>query len=877
MKKNFFTSFIILVLTVFSTKAFAQGYTPIRGIGIEANAVGQAGICLGCYNGSLNPLIDSDLTNKVSMGSFANLVSGNGISVKNKNIVYPAGFVTGFKVDTGTSLITAELLSSLRVATYLKGQLQESSVNSASLVSVPAFGGLNNTNFLHLRTTKPFDEVRLYQTTLVSLFSTMNVYYAFAFDPNKVPVEDNNICDDIIGGSGTDTIIDSKGSLVAPFSYVFDHQNIGDGDKNSAAKIFLPLGLFGSYSVGVLDKDQVYPAGVKAGWVIEPDDQGKILSAEFLKNMVIETYLHGKLQDSKTILDGGGLINIKALSFGSFKQKISLTTTKPFNEIRLRINQTFGFNLGTLKVYYAFEEPVTCNNCNEYLQTSGSSQKGDIVSGYNWTGQSGNFIFDFTNIQNPERIVDTNVNNYATINVAPINIFIPRAYATVKNTEGKVYPKGTFAGFNVIKSATLASIDFLRMVTIELYKGETLVGSKSAGELFSGQFFVAQSNMYWVAMTAPAPFDRMKITVAPGLTIGTGQQYYIYNSFVQVDSDGDGVPDCNDKCPGGNDAIDTNGNGIPDCAEKCSDVNDKSNSIDSDGDGFKDSCDKDSDNDGIPDSIEDTNKNGLYTDDDKEGNLNFISALGDSVPNYRDLDSDNDGILDLFESGIPSSVINTIDKDKNGVIDADITVGNNGIADILETAPDSGVMKYPLADTNGNGMPDYLDTSSKSNTYDLYAIGKQNLDLIGAGFITPIVDADNDGIMDARDTSVTNPADTNKTVFGAPNSPLSPYATAKMAANSFKRAMATPLEEEKKVFGDLKIYPNPVKAGENIAFGSTEALEGQFVIYDAKGAVVKSGDIQTRGKISTDTLTAGLYILKVNVNGITKSFKLIVN
>lgn len=875
MKKNFFTSLMILVLTVFSMKAFAQGYTPIRGIGIEANPVGQAGICLGCYNGSLNPLIDSDLTNKVSMGSFANLVSGTGISVKNTNIVYPAGYVTGFKVDTGGSLITAELLSSLRVATYLNGQIQEVSING-SLISIPAFGGLNNTNFLHLRTTKPFNEVRLYQTTLVSLFSSMNAYYAFAFDPNKVPVEDNNICDDIIGGSGTDTIIDSKGSLVAPFSYVFDHQNIGDGDKNSAAKIFLPLGLLGAYSVGVLDKDQVYPAGVKAGWVIEPDDQGKILSAEFLKNIVIETYLHGKLQDSKTILDGGGLINIKALSFGSFKQKISLTTTKPFNEIRLRINQTFGFNLGTLKVYYAFEEPITCNNCNEYLQTSGSSQKGNIVSGYNWTGQSGNFIFDFTNIQNPERIVDTNVNNYATINVAPINIFIPRAYATVKNTEGKVYPKGTFAGFNVIKSATLASIDFLRMVTIELYKGETLVGSKSAGELFSGQFFVAQSNMYWVAMTAPAPFDRMKITVAPGLTLGTGHQYYIYNSFVQVDSDGDGVPDCNDRCPGGNDAIDTNGNGIPDCAEKCSNVNDKSNSTDSDGDGFKDSCDEDSDNDGIPDAVEDTNKNGLYTDDDKEGDLNFISTLGDSVPNYRDLDSDNDGILDLFESGIPLSVINTIDKDKNGVIDSDVAVGNNGIADILETSPDSGVMKYPLADTNGNGIPDYLDVSSNSNTCDLYAIGKQNLDLIGAGFITPIVDADNDGIMDARDASVTDPADTNKAIFGAPGSPFSPYATAKMTANSFKRTMTASLEEEKKVLGDLKIYPNPVKAGEDIAFGSTDTLEGQFVIYDSRGAVVKSGDIQTRGRISTDTLTAGLYILKVNANGITKSFKLIV-
>jgi hypothetical protein len=28
----------------------------------------------------------------------------------------------------------------------------------------------------------------------------MNVYYAFAFDPAKVPTDNNGICDDIIAG-----------------------------------------------------------------------------------------------------------------------------------------------------------------------------------------------------------------------------------------------------------------------------------------------------------------------------------------------------------------------------------------------------------------------------------------------------------------------------------------------------------------------------------------------------------------------------------------------------------------------------------------------------------------------------------------------------
>lgn len=860
MKKNLFSNLLAFILVVFSINAFAQGYNPMRGQGVVAKPVGQGGICIGCYNGNLDALTNADLTDKVSMGNFTNLVSGNGISVKNTIHAYPAGYITGFKVDTGSSFLTVDLLNSLRVATYLNGQLQEES-GSGALLSVPAFGGMKSTKYIHLRTTKAFDEVRLYQTTLTSVFSAMNVYYAFSFDPNKVPVEDNKICDDQIAGSGVDYILDAKGDLISLFKGVDNPQYLIDGNKNTAAQVRIPASILGTTSVGVLDKDQVYPAGVNAGWVIEPDDQGKILSAEFLKNVVIETYLYGQLQDSKTLYEGGGLINIKVLSFGSYKQKISLKTTKPFNEIRLKVNQTLGINIGTLKVYYAYEEPLTCNNCNEYLQTAGSSEKGNVVTGSSWTGTSGT-IFGFTNLQNAGNVVDTNVNNYATVNIAPINILIPKVFETVANTAGKKYPAGTFAGFNVVKSGTLASLDFLSSVQIDLYNGTTWVGSQSGGGLFSGQLFVSQSNMYWVAMKAPKAFDRMKITFNAGATFGSGQQFYVYNAFVQIDSDGDGVPDCNDKCPNGDDSIDTNGDGIPDCLGGCSVINDKSNAIDTDGDGIKDACDLDSDNDVIPDSLEDANKNGLFEDDDVDGNV-VILDFGDGIPNYRDLDSDNDGIMDLHESGIPASIIRQIDKDMNGVIDLNAgSFGKNGILDILETSPDSGVMKYPLADTNGDGTPDFLDIMSNGVTYDLYAIGKANLDTNFGGFIPRTSDQDDDGIM--------NPVDTKLDVRGAPGSPMSPYNTTVAPRGSL------PAEEVAKAANDMKIHPNPVKAGENIVIDALSKMDTQYTIYSAVGSLVKSGTVGADAKISTSNLSSGVYILNIVSNGIMKSFKIIV-
>ncbi|RZK93280.1 MAG: hypothetical protein EOO98_00050 [Pedobacter sp.] len=194
----------------------------------------------------------------------------------------------------------------------------------------------------------------------------------------------------------------------------------------------------------------------------------------------------------------------------------------------------------------------------------------------------------------------------------------------------------------------------------------------------------------------------------------------------------------------------------------------KSAVIDTDGDGIFDACDLDSDNDGILDGLEDSNGDGIFSTDDLEGDLVFGIILGNGVANYLDLDSDNDGILDLWESGIPISILNSIDANHDGIIDTGVAVGANGFADVLETFPDSGVAKYALADTDCDGVPDYLDTASNNLQFDLYAIGKSNLDQLGGGFITPIADVDHDGIM--------NNVDIDWTERGSANSPVSPYA-----------------------------------------------------------------------------------------------------
>ncbi len=230
--------------------------------------------------------------------------------------------------------------------------------------------------------------------------------------------------------------------------------------------------------------------------------------------------------------------------------------------------------------------------------------------------------------------------------------------------------------------------------------------------------------------------------------------------------------------------LDSDDDGIVDSFEDLNldaDKNPETNPTDTDGDGIPDYLDIDSDNDGIPDNVEaqstaayippsglDNNGNGLDDAYEADGMLGIIPEDTDSdgIPDYVDDDSDNDNIPDNIEGhdhnrdGIADVVLIGSDKDNDGlddgyevstVIDRDVNdeiddpyndlpnTDGDGEVDYRDTDDDGDGIpsrdedlnndgNYANDDSNGNGIPEYLDPNAVEDEIEVFNVITPNDD-----------------------------------------------------------------------------------------------------------------------------------------------------
>ena len=180
-------------------------------------------------------------------------------------------------------------------------------------------------------------------------------------------------------------------------------------------------------------------------------------------------------------------------------------------------------------------------------------------------------------------------------------------------------------------------------------------------------------------------------------------------------------------------------NGLADIVETSVDSNTIDYTVvDTDNDTIADFRDLDSDNDNIPDVVEsggdDPDGDGIIGTGVPTVNINGLAAGSglpiidtdnDGTANQRDLDADDDGISDIIESGVE-------DTDKDGLVDNFTDLDGNGF--------DDAVVKIVLPDSDGDGLPDYLDNTENSGAIHtgLDGVGSVNLWLLTllAAFMT---------------------------------------------------------------------------------------------------------------------------------------------
>jgi len=262
--------------------------------------------------------------------------------------------------------------------------------------------------------------------------------------------------------------------------------------------------------------------------------------------------------------------------------------------------------------------------------------------------------------------------------------------------------------------------------------------------------------------------------------------------YRESDSDGDGTPDRLESGDDPNAPIDSDGDGVPDFQDNDPSSNDgggqgTARRPDRDADGIANQDDLDDDNDGILDVTE----GGFDADGDGFLDANSRDSDGDGTPDAYDLDSDNDGILDNLEARLDFALVSSLDQKVDGAIDINVPVGSNGVADVIETSPDSGEVNYSLVDTDSDGTPDVIDIDSDGDGIsDLVEAGgvdadndgridnffdadTKGVDDIVQATALPIFDTDGDGMPDFRDTDSDNDSLSDSVEAGAvPNQPL---------------------------------------------------------------------------------------------------------
>lgn len=343
------------------------------------------------------------------------------------------------------------------------------------------------------------------------------------------------------GNEGQYTVVESSGSQggISLFNKINNRQNLVDGDYTNYAEATNVLSLiqFGSLA-GVHSSQDIAPQGGKTrvGFVMQTNNQ--LLGADVLKFFFIRLYKDGEEVFSGLTAENDA-VGVGLVGNDGSKLRFYVETDKTFDQVELWTAGLLNVNLNTFRLYYAFYEPVTCE---EYAGTSKAcmemitAQKHGATINYAETKSSSAASVGAT-MNNLSYVIDNSQQTAASI-VAGVSLISRSTVAVKFNSIRGGQPVGAI----LRTPGYVLNASVLQNVAIAAYNGGQAVASESTSGGLASIEVISDAGLAYMEVTPLQGYDEVRISF-PSLADAL-ETVWLSGFYIRPDANGNGIPDC---------------------------------------------------------------------------------------------------------------------------------------------------------------------------------------------------------------------------------------------------------------------------------------------------------------------------------------------
>lgn len=350
------------------------------------------------------------------------------------------------------------------------------------------------------------------------------------------------------------TVVESSGSQggISLFNKIKNRQNLVDGDYTNYAEATNVLSLiqFGSLA-GVHSSQDIAPQGggkTRVGFVMQTNNQ--LLGADVLKFFFIRLYKDGEEVFSGLTAENDA-VGVGLVGNDGSKLRFYVETDQTFDQVELWTAGLLNVNLNTFRLYYAFYEPV---NCEEYKGTSEAcmemitAQKHGATINYAETKFPSAASVGAT-MNNLSYVIDNSQQTAASI-VAGVSLISRSTVAVKFNSIRGGQPVGA-----ILRTPELLNASVLQNVTIAAYNDEQAVASESTSGGLASIEVISGAGLAYIEVTPLQDYDEVRISFP--LLAAALETVWLSGFYIRPDANGNGIPDCAEEPEdqGGTDGI----------------------------------------------------------------------------------------------------------------------------------------------------------------------------------------------------------------------------------------------------------------------------------------------------------------------------------